>query len=199
MLALLPLWGQGDIVFTPYNGDLTPMSPPDELQFLDINADGVDDFKFTAVRDDPFQMVSVLGLNSSEILFPLQEGVINVLAVQGGEVIDSSALGGSARWADNGGILSHWDFQYPIGEILGGPFLETNAFLGVSFQINSETHYGWIQIDNPNNTPGGTITGFAYETESGRGISAGAIPEPGSVALFTMGGLGLYLLRKNKK
>ena len=195
---LLPCLCKGDIVFTSYNGDLTPTSPANEFT-LDINNDGYAEFKFTSIMDAPLYSVDVRSLNSGKFLYPEEIGVISALAVSNGLEINSDELGGSARWGTGLGILSHWDLQHPIGVIKGGHFLETNACLGISFQIDGNTHYGWIQIDNPNDVPGGTITGFAYESTPNTSIIAGAIPEPSSMILFIVGVTGIWTLRKRKK
>lgn len=192
---ILPCLCKGDIIYTPYNGDLTPAFPSNEFT-LDINNDGTPEFRFSAVMDAPLYSVDVRSLGSEEILFPEALGTISALAISRGNQIDSGELGGTARWGTGIGILSHWDLQFPIGEIKGGYFLETNAFIGIRFQINGNIHYGWIQVDNPFDVPGGTVTGFAYETSPGVSIVAGAVPEPSSVIIFIIGAIGAWTLRR---
>ncbi len=194
---ILPCLCKGGIIFTPYNGDLTPAFPSNEFT-LDINNDGTPEFKFSAVMDAPLYSVDVRGLGSEEILFPEAPGAISALAISHGTRIGSDELEGLARWETGIGILSHWDLQFPIGEIKGGYFLETNAYIGIRFQINENIHYGWIQVDNPFDVPGGTLTGFAYETSPGVSIIAGAVPEPSSTILFVIGFTGIWILRKEK-
>ncbi len=185
-------------MFTPYSGDLTPAYQSNEFS-LDMNNDGTPEFKFTAVMDAPLYSVYIECFESGAVLFPEQQGVISVFAIPKDSLIGSDELGGSARWDTTLGILSHADLIFPTGSMRGGPFWETNAYLGVSLQINGNTHYGWIQIDNPSDSPGGTITGFAYETTSGAGIVAGAVPEPSSILLFTIGAIGAWTLRRKRK
>ncbi|MBN2703012.1 MAG: PEP-CTERM sorting domain-containing protein [Pontiellaceae bacterium] len=195
VLALLPLWGRGDIVFSAFEGDLTPASPANEL-FLDINHDGLLDFKFTSLMDSPLYYVNIENAGSGGmILLPNQAGVLNTQLLKEGDCIDGSALGGNAVWGSNTGIVSYRNLQFQTGLVKGG-LLETNAFLGISFKIDSETHYGWIQIDNSTDIPGGTVTGFAYETEPNTAITAVVIPEPGTVGLLSVGWLAMCLMRK---
>jgi len=195
---VLPCLCKGDIVFTSYNGDLTPAFPSNEFT-LDMNNDSAPEFKFSAVMDAPLYSVYVECFESGAVLFPRQLGVISVVAIQKDSLIGSGELGGSARWDTTLGILSHSDLIFPTGSIKGGPFWETNAYLGVSLTINKNTHYGWIQIDNPSAFPGGTITGFAYENTPNTSIIAGAIPEPSSMILFIVGVTGIWSLWKGKR
>lgn len=87
----------------------------------------------------------------------------------------------------------------PPGVVVNtGEFLLITAYMGVMFNIEDAVHYGWVRISNPFDGTGGTIMDFAYETEPGVGILAGAgmIPEPATSALMTVGGLLLAFRRK---
>lgn len=99
------------------------------------------------------------------------------------------------------GITLNSSATVPPGEVIStGQFLETTAFMGVQFYIDDLVHYGWVRISNPFPVTGGIIMDFAYETEPGVGIQAGAgmIPEPATSALLALGGLLLALRRKRK-
>lgn len=82
---------------------------------------------------------------------------------------------------------------YDIGK--GGFFLNKVGYAGVQFKIDGEIHYGWIKFGNgwqvgdgsEPTTPDQTrIYGWAYETEPGKAIAAGAIPEPGTCGLVVL-------------
>jgi len=83
----------------------------------------------------------------------------------------------------------------------GGSFLNTSEkYLGVKFTIGANTNYGWIQVD-----VGGTseptyalIKGYAYNDVDGGTITAGQVPEAGSLALLALGAAGLAAWRKNR-
>jgi len=60
-------------------------------------------------------------------------------------------------------------------------------FLGVEFQLYSDTHYGWVAIDMPAIFGGGILLSYAYESEPNSQIIAGAIPEPSSAMLVATG------------
>jgi hypothetical protein len=59
------------------------------------------------------------------------------------------------------------------------------TYLGVSFNPGDGTHYGWIGVVRS----GQEVDAFAwgYETVPGEPIEAGAIPEPGSLAILALG------------
>ena len=99
------------------------------------------------------------------------------------------------------GITLNSSATIPPGEVIStGQFLETTAFMGVQFTIDDLVHYGWVRISNPFPVTGGIIMDFAYETEPGVGLLAGAgtIPEPATSRLLAVGGLLLVLRRKKK-
>jgi hypothetical protein len=49
--------------------------------------------------------------------------------------------------------------------------LGKTGYLGLSFQVNGETYYGWAYLRVGEGT--GTLLGYAYETIPGRAIKAG--------------------------
>ncbi len=54
-----------------------------------------------------------------------------------------------------------------------GFWFESGArYLGVVFQIEGKTHYGWMRLVNSSQN-GATLTGYAYETIPGKPIRAG--------------------------
>jgi hypothetical protein len=57
---------------------------------------------------------------------------------------------------------------------LSGPFRFSDRFIGVRFNIDGESHYGWVraQLINPNNL---TIKDWAYQTQPYTGIIAGGV------------------------
>ena len=105
-------------------------------------------------------------------------------------------------WADEPfGSAFNSSAVVPPGVVINtGEFRMTTAYMGVMFNIEDAVHYGWVRISNPFDGTGGTIMDFAYETEPGVGILAGAgmIPEPATSALLAVGGLLLALRRKWK-
>lgn len=75
-------------------------------------------------------------------------------------------------------------------------FYNTSGYFGIEFAIGDETHYGWVHVSNEEDLGvGGYIDAWAYETEPGASIRAGAAPEPG-VTLLVMLGAACFLRRR---
>jgi hypothetical protein len=69
-------------------------------------------------------------------------------------------------------------------------------YVGVQFLIGGQTHYGWVEVEVPLlGVNGGFVRSFAYETQPGVPILAGAVPEP-SALLLLISGLAVPLCRR---
>ncbi len=82
------------------------------------------------------------------------------------------------------------------GHFCIGEYSEGGGILGVEFLIGAETHYGWVLIETFPPFVGGRILNWAYESEPGVGIQAGAIPEPSAALLVTLGVCGPMFRRR---
>ena len=69
--------------------------------------------------------------------------------------------------------------------------------MGVEFYIGDNIHYGWINLVVAEFIPYAEIYGWAYESEPGKPIIAGAVPEPSTLALFALGG-GLLAAKRRR-
>ena len=54
-----------------------------------------------------------------------------------------------------------------------GPWLGRLGYLGLSFQVNGQTYYGWALLKCAGKSIVTTLLGYAYETIPGRAILAG--------------------------
>lgn len=93
-----------------------------------------------------------------------------------------------------------------------------NRYVGVKFQIQGKTHYGWIRMTVNTDLPANmsaTISAYAYETVANKTIKAGntkssatatssrvtekfAVPDGGSLGMLALGSEGLQLWRREK-
>lgn len=90
------------------------------------------------------------------------------------------------------GDLSGW-WEHPIGVAgaaslhvrydsgTSGFFTGSRGYIGVEFLIEGQVHYGWIDLSNYTWWQS-EIHGWAYESEPGKPIMAGAVPEPSTIA-----------------
>ena len=81
-----------------------------------------------------------------------------------------------------------------------GPWLNggkgvKNRYLGLKFKINGRCHFGWarVTVTITSNDFTATLTGYAYETISGKGIVAGKTKGP-DVVTVPVGSLGRLAL-----
>lgn len=81
-----------------------------------------------------------------------------------------SAIGPGVRF---GGAVANFMASTVDSERFKGYWFASGArFLGVRFQINGKTHYGWMRLVNSSQR-GATLTGYAYETIPNKPIKAG--------------------------
>lgn len=72
-----------------------------------------------------------------------------------------------------------------------------SSFVGLEFLQDGETHYGWVEIaPRFRLNHHARVVSWAYESEPGVPIMAGAIPEPSSVLLTLLG--VPFLLRRRR-
>jgi hypothetical protein len=198
-----------EVVYTQVHR-VIPISP--DFQYIDINGDGVPDVAFlhytyglsysqnSVIRIDAHKN-AVVGINT-RYAEPLVEG----------SVIGASAdFKGGVRSMAHNLVLDAARKSYKLG-----PWNDVqNRYLGVSFKIGSETHYGWIRmsVSDPIFPFNVLITGYAYESMPNQSLRAGqtsgdsdaqplaksvqpAIPTPASLGMLATGFHGLQLWRR---
>ena len=74
---------------------------------------------------------------------------------------------GSIVYSDSGSSIPH----------------NTERFLGLELHDGSQTYYGWVSVKSEFVGYTGYIRGWAYQTEPGKSIVAGFIPEPSALLL----------------
>jgi hypothetical protein len=215
-LALV-LPAQAKIVYTPVHESAVGVK-------LDLNNDGIADFKFcfssnsshcsTSARRRPgyFDALVVEPLNASN-------------AIRGkGFFAFALAAGKQVK-----GIFPKSDYTMADIDCSGTCYYEghwlnaSGRYLGLKFVIKGKIHYGWARLNVHWRTQKAILTGYAYETIPGKGIIAGQTkevaddptdkdfgpdasltnpipdtPQPGSLATLAMGAPGLSIWRREQ-
>jgi hypothetical protein len=178
------LWSDFFDVFTP----------------LDLNSDGIVDFTFVA---NVYSIGSRAESNNQYLIWP--SGGSNV----GGDIeplseeFEIGPNSGDDSWIDWFGDGEGFDNLITClsgsgGYTCAGRFVGQRAYMGVSFAIDNQIHYGWIDLLVDSDHPYAEIYGWGYETEVGASILAGAVPEPSTIHLITLG-FALFLFPAIKK
>lgn len=182
-----------------------------DVPAIDFNLDGTDDFTFN------LEVVTIVGISYYYSIEPASGQVVV-------EKISDTLRGGgwpleagteiSASVDVPGPVDVVWDaseaslFVYAIPDVgeegYGGNFRHTDGYLGVSFDVDGSTHYGWIEMSHDSTRPDPLnnslmIHGWAWETEADTPIAAGVIPEPSTGILTMVGSLSLLLITRSRR
>ncbi len=164
---------------------------------FDLNLDGTADFHFrtgwggggffsiyptngTAVWATPTG-----GRDSHTLARPLFEGnIVGPDTLEGG-FWDENEIGGA-------GLCAAFDVG-AAGLFCG----MENAYMGLRFEIDGNTHYGWMNLWVLQASNNGALRKFAYEDEPDTPIPI--IPEPSTLGLFGLAALALALSRRSRR
>jgi hypothetical protein len=150
---------------------------------LDLNHDGTIDF---LVQEIGYLSYSSNGLWAKEAFGNAVEGSV-VTTSYGIQRYLAAALKKGARIGPQQGFIRN---TYSFGETMVRVFCDhgcstrgqwvnvKNRYLGLKFQIDGETHYGWARLSTelaPPHHITTTLTGYAYETAPRKGIRAGQV------------------------
>ena len=164
---------------------------PAVYESIDIDGNDIVDFIFLA----NVSFVGIQAQGDNEYLvwpnsFPMIGG--NPEPLSNGYEIGPNSSEGDLEWF---GINTDYSTLIRClsgsgGYTCAGRFVGQHAYMGLEFDIEGATHYGWIDLRVASDNPYAVIYGWGYETDSGVSIlaGAGAVPEP-STAMLLMGGL----------
>ncbi len=157
--------------------------------YLSLANNGVNDLSFTLFQDSygPGRTLTVAAVNKN------LDGVM----MGGGwdpyaqALAQNTKIGASAPFFGYDGLVElsassgankyckgYWGTN--LTHIYFGCGNPKNKYMGVKFQLNGKTHYGWVRLNikttsNPNGAPlTATITEYAYESVANKTIKAGA-------------------------
>jgi hypothetical protein len=158
-LALAPP-AEARIIYTPANVKIHDGYFP-----FHLNPNGLNEMGFHQRCTGVACTLSAYGKGGNGIQAVGVTSYISALALEGGSTIGPDAPFVSESGARMAGTVAR-RFR------LGYWFVSGARFLGVRFQINGKTHYGWMRLVNSSQN-GATLTGYAYETIPGKPIRAG--------------------------
>ena len=167
LLSFAPI-AMAEVVYTPVN---VTISGNGSIK-IDLNHDGTRDFLLRSVSQ-----VTVCGnrggfLGSTKITPTKGDGVVVshldfVAVLESGVSIDSAQTFYNAK-----SVVTQFHICSSGTQHIGG-------YLGLEFQVNGQTHYGWVQVDISayyNYRSSGmstTLIDFAYESTPGQAIKTG--------------------------
>lgn len=178
-----------------------------DISDLDFNLDGVNDFTFTRAEflGGTYQEYSIVPL-SGGIVVEQQPGFLNPVSLEEGTLITSTLSSTGLVWE------LVWEasetFLFGYGTVNDNPdyggLYNQEGYLGVSFQVEGNVHYGWVHASHDVSRPIPVnqylyIHGWAYESTPGAAITAGAIPEPSTGILTMVGSLSLLMLARSRR
>jgi hypothetical protein len=199
--------GLGAIIYTDIpDFELQTLSGIREFE-IDLNRDNTTDFVFRSDRDG-FSGFSIIPQGSNRVFTePNRPPDLGTLAQRfdTDEIIHRSILSEMVILTSREEVISpigNFDFGPTLGACGSfggnlacvGNYIRQTGFVGVEFSIEGETHYGYIEAIS-GQANGGILYSWAYESEPGKAILAGTIPEP-STSLYSLMGIMITIRRK---
>ncbi len=180
LFAALVTIAQAEIVYTPVNVRL----PTNGYYAIDLNHDGITDFTFHSASGQrrcpdgpgggPFWYLTVQPAGAGGIV-----GTSYAAALQSGVPVDFRQS-----------FYRNTAYMYDVMKSTRCPFSSGNwvhalqRYLGLEFQINGQTHYGWAELSTNGETGVDFLFGFAYETIPFKPILTGqTMDSPGEPAI----------------
>jgi len=175
---------EAEIIYTPANQSIGPIT------YLDLNHDGINDFKFTTHHTahnthgcaSGSAALAVYGVSPAKNISG--ESAFASALPPGGYVGPAGKFRGQKMafvvggcTTSNGGASFYGRSGFWAGPAGGG--IE-HRYLGLKFTINGEIHFGWarLKVVISSLTMKATLTGYAYETIPNKRIIAGATKGP---------------------
>ena len=212
---------QAKIVYTPAH---IPIIQNGGAVEFDLNHDGINDFQLSWVYTTERRRRPEGFFQSSMLVAPAQPSN-RVRISKGKNYIAAAALkkgenvGERSPFEPGNSAMDMWACAGGTSGGCGGFWLGVNqAYLGLKFVIQGETHFGWAHIRKTGvGVNGPTLVGYAYETVPNRRIITGAttgsdevgveesnatltppVREPATLGLLAMGARGLSIWRREE-
>lgn len=188
------------LLASPTAADVVAFQPVEPVPYpagfgpipFDVDGDGSVDFDFPNI----FREMDVVPRGSNRSLIDEQFGDEFASDLLPGDFIGATP-GAGMVWSINQAFLGGCAV---FGGQLSCPgnFLEGLDILGLEFDIAGQTHYGWIEIESFPRFGPVNFQRWAYESEPGVGILAGAVPEP-SVPLMVGVAIVAWVSRRRRR
>jgi hypothetical protein len=173
----LGLPAEAKIVYTPAHVPIVENGGPVKL---DLNHDGITDFTFSNFCGCSAHMPAILEIFTRQSLNGVWEsqsrfGSLPAALKAGVRVGSNKAF----KPADS----QYMALAFPTGTSGGFWAGSHRAYLGLKFQINGKTHYGWARLTVKTDAEippviKATLTGYAYETTPNKPIITGKTKGP---------------------
>ena len=160
IVAVAPADASGEVIYTGVNKTLSGNGTVG----LDLDQNGIRDFTLVAASH-----VTSCGLRGGLI------GSVKISPPVGNAVVATHL--NFAALLPSGTRIKFQQPPYIVDQFVCPSSHHVEGFLGLEFQINGQTHFGWAQIsvDASSTSTHTTLTGFAYETIPGQAINTGQI------------------------
>jgi len=183
---------EAQIVYTPTNITIGPNGSYN----LDVNNDGVTDFTISTKDSNPVCPPPPGGpavegrypdggrphsLHLATIETPASGNGAEGKGNRPARLINGDQIGPSQTFPQSKGTMAFYSVGCPGGGPIGPPppppvssggnWLNSAGYLGLSFQVDGQTYYGWAYLTVGEDTA--TLTGYAYENTPGTPINAG--------------------------
>jgi hypothetical protein len=195
MLALATP-AEAKIVYTPANKHIPGCDYPKKCLKLDLNHDGIADFRFPFTGDGHGYSLGIIpaGKTKNQIW-----GTISTVRCSSTKTCKypvASALSSGVSVGPNSvkfqpGHFAMWVSRCESFCTKWGKWGNVkNKYLGLEFYIKGKVHYGWARLNvNVNNVPNARLTGYAYETIPNKPVITGQTKRP-DVTTVQPGSLG---------
>lgn len=207
-IFLVPLLGSahfvnGVVIYHNVPQTIVALTPENFLRF-DFDGNGVVDWQIaTFLRETQTFRVQINSPETTGFLYdflPGGEFAVDFTPLEAGAVVGPGSESVSARFAVplffGTGVLAE-SFPAPSLADQDHNFIGETAYLGFRFEGEEGVHYGYALLTDTTSR-GTTILATAWETEPGKAIVAGAIPEPSS-SLIAFLGLSFLCRRKRSE
>ena len=177
--------GEGAIIYTDI-ADIT-MTQGDAPIYVNLDNVGYNEFAIAALTFD-----SSIRVNPYNIA-PQDSKVLTAGSYYVNSFSPGALIGPGAAEAGGGRFALR-----KVGPGYYYNFVGVGNYIGLKWDIGGgDFRYGWARVD-VTEVNGGTATlfSYAYESAPNTGIEAGAVPEPGTLALLAIGAGALALRRR---